>query len=146
MLEKPTLIQVESYEDDRGAMSFANLFLMDAVKRFYTITPKNTEIIRAWQAHKVEEKWFHVLNGRFLVMLVKINNWENPSDALPHEKFILDAADNQILHIPKGYANGFIALEKASKLLVFSNASLKESAKDNYRFEANKWVDWRAFT
>ncbi len=145
MLEKPSLIHGENYEDDRGAMSFVNSFLMNDVKRFYTITPRNTQIVRAWQGHQLEEKWFHVLNGRFLVILVKIDNWENPSDTLAHEKFVLKAADNHVLHIPKGYANGFVALEAASRLLVFSNASLEESAKDNHRFDAHKWVNWDEF-
>ena len=142
MSKKPSIIQGEQYSDDRGAMSFVNQFNMDTVKRFYMITPKNTHIARAWQGHKQEEKWFHVLNGSFLVVLVEIDNWVTPSDNLPYKKFVLAADKHQVLHIPKGYANGFIALETDARLLVFSNVSLTDSADDNYRFDADKWFDW----
>ena len=142
MLKKPSIIQGGKHSDARGRMSFVNAFSMDAVKRFYVIEPKNTEIIRAWQGHKQEEKWFHVLNGSFAVVLVEIDNWATPSDNLPYEKFVLEADNNQVLHVPKGYANGFIALEADARLLVFSDASLAESADDNYRFDANKWFEW----
>jgi dTDP-4-dehydrorhamnose 3,5-epimerase-like enzyme len=142
MLKKPSLINGEQFKDERGAISFVNLFTMDEVKRFYIITPQNTQIVRAWQGHKKEEKWFYVLNGSFIIGLVEIDNWENPSDTLEPQKYLLNAHNNQVLHIPSGYANGFRAVEKAAKLLVFSNATLAESASDNYRFDANKWFDW----
>ena len=142
MQKEPSLIQGEQYKDKRGSISFVNLFFMDEVKRFYIITPQNTHIIRAWQGHRKEEKWFHVLDGSFLVVLVKIDNWSAPSEALNHQKFVLDANNNQILHIPKGYANGFMALESNAKLLIFSSCRLEESATDDYRFDEKKWYDW----
>ena len=142
MSDKPSIIHGNYYADDRGKMSFINDFLMHEVKRFYTITPKDTETIRAWQGHRIEEKWFHVLQGRFLIGLVKIDDWETPSDSLKVEKFILSTQENQVLHIPKGYANGFRALEDNAQLLVFSSTTLAEAAHDNYRFDAQKWCDW----
>jgi dTDP-4-dehydrorhamnose 3,5-epimerase-like enzyme len=102
MSKKPTIIQGDQYKDARGSMSFVNTFLMDAVKRFYIISPENTRVIRAWQGHKEEEKWFFALTGRFLVVLIKIDNWKMPSDNLRTQRYILGANRNQVLHIPKG--------------------------------------------
>jgi dTDP-4-dehydrorhamnose 3,5-epimerase-like enzyme len=142
MSKKPSIILGENHIDERGIISFINTFRMDEIKRFYIISPKNTDIVRAWQAHTKEEKWFHVLNGCFLVVLVEIDDWNAPSDDIPHQEFVLHANKNQVLHIPSGYANGFIALEKDAKLLVFSNSSLEESAHDDFRFDSKKWYDW----
>jgi dTDP-4-dehydrorhamnose 3,5-epimerase-like enzyme len=146
MPNKPLIIQGEQYKDDRGSISFVNSFLMDSVKRFYVITPQNTQVIRAWQGHKKEGKWFHVLNGSFLIVLIEIDNWEAPSENLNYQEFVLHADNNQILHIPNGYANGYKALENDSKLLVYSDATLSESANDDYRFDANRWFDWTKYT
>lgn len=142
MSKQPSIIQGKQHKDARGSIHFVNAFSMDAVKRFYIISPENTQIIRAWQGHKKEEKWFYALKGRFLVVLIKIDNWETPAENLNHQAFILEADKNQVLHIPEGYVNGFKALEKTAQLLVYSNATLAESTDDNYRFEANKWFDW----
>lgn len=131
-----------THTDDRGTLSFFNNFDMKRVRRFYQIEHPDSTIIRAWQAHQIEQKWFYVIQGSFKVVLVKPDNWTNPSADLPHEDFILKSGENHVLHIPGGYANGFQALEPQSKLIVFSNFSMKEAGTDDFRFDKSLWYNW----
>ena len=38
---------------------------------------------------------------------------------------------------------GFKALEANSKMMVFSSFTVEESSNDNYRFDKDKWYDWK---
>ena len=125
--------------DKRGKLSFINDFDMSQIKRFYLIEHEETSIIRAWQGHKLEQKWFFVLKGSFLVGVVQPDNWENPSKDLEVKTFILKDTNNEILYIPGGFANGFRALEPGSVLQVFSDLHLSTSVADNFRFNTELW-------
>ncbi len=136
------LIQGAQHLDERGTLSFFNYFDMAPVKRLYVIEHPDTIIVRAWQAHKMEQKWFYVVEGSFKIVVLKLDNWEKPSKNLPVQEFILDSGMNRILHIPGGYANGFKALEAHSKLIVFSDFSIEDAGKDDFRFDRSLWYDW----
>lgn len=131
-----------THTDDRGTLTFFNNFDMKRIRRFYQIEHQELNIIRAWQAHQIEQKWFYVIQGSFKVVLVQPDNWTNPSTDLAFEEFILKSGDNQILHIPGGFANGFQAMEPHSKLIVFSNFSMKEAGTDDFRFDKDLWYKW----
>jgi len=140
MSHKHKLITGNCFSDDRGLLSFINDFSLKPIVRFYEIAPKNTSIVRAWQAHKNESKWFYCTNGAFKINLVKIDSFENPSDDLEIVSYNLNADKPQVLFVPGGYANGFKALNDNSKLMVFSDNDLETSQQDDVRFESNKWV------
>jgi dTDP-4-dehydrorhamnose 3,5-epimerase len=138
----PTLFSGHQHLDARGRISFINDCDLTRVKRFYVIEPAGTEIIRAWQAHQREEKWFYVVEGSFKIVLVKLDEWKNPSSQLPFEEYILPASQTQILYVPGGYANGFQSLEPKSKIMVFSSFTVEESTKDDFRYDKSLWYDW----
>ena len=138
----PLIIQGGIHDDNRGRLSYVNEFNFNDVKRFYTICNKSTNIVRAWQGHKIENKYFFVTSGSFLICGVKIDDWDNPSKNLPVEKHILSANKSKILMVPAGYANGIRALAEGSKIIVFSSNTLEDGKDDDYRFEANMWFDW----
>ncbi|KQS48668.1 MAG: dTDP-6-deoxy-3,4-keto-hexulose isomerase [Flavobacteriaceae bacterium] len=142
MKNQPQIIQGNIHEDERGKLFYANEFDLSEVKRYYIIEHPDTLVIRAWQAHKREQKWFQVISGSFLVAVVQPDDWENPSEKLEVREFVLNADENQILHIPGNFANGFKALKKNSRMIVFSDFSLEESSKDNFRFDSKLWFDW----
>ena len=119
-----------------------NDFDLTHIKRFYITTNASIDVIRAWQGHKIESRWFYCVQGSFDVRLIKIDNWENPSKIQRLEKFKISANITEVLHIPKGYINGFKALENNSKILIFSDYNLNEIADDNYRFDKNLWTNW----
>ena len=139
----PEIIDGLEYEDERGRLIYFNDFDMKAVKRFYMIEHPDTSIVRAWQGHKIEQKWFYVIQGNFKIVLVQPDSWESPSENLKHEKFTLTSNDPQILHVPGNFANGFKALEANSKIMVFSSFTVEESSSDNYRFDKEKWYNWK---
>lgn len=143
-MQKPGIISGGHYRDERGIVSFVNDFRFEEVKRFYSIEHPNIQIVRAWQGHQQEEKWFCVVRGSFVIAWVKIDNWKKPSSELKADHMLLSSAQSEILHIPGGYANGFRALEPHSKLILFSNFTVAESASDDYRFSKDLWFNWNS--
>ena len=130
------------FKDDRGVLKFFNDFDMTLVKRFYIAEHLDDTVIRAWQGHLYEQKWFYVTEGSFKVVLVEPDDWASPSVNLPYKEFFLNSKNNEILNIPAGVATGFQALEGSSKLMIFSDVKLADSTNDDYRFEKNLWYNW----
>ena len=134
-----TLLKGANFVDERGVIVFFNTFNMGEIVRMYEIAPSNMSIIRAWQGHKSERKWFYCNAGAFVVNLIKLDNFEKPSSLLKPERFLLEAKNAAILRISGGYATGFKAAEENSRLQVFSNFSLDESKNDDFRYPIEKW-------
>ncbi|MDC1064546.1 WxcM-like domain-containing protein [Flavobacteriaceae bacterium] len=143
-MSKPTphLISGKNYIDERGELKFYNDFDMSSIKRMYFTTNLNTKVIRAWQGHTIQSRWFCSVKGSFLVKLIKIDNWENPSEELPVLKYKLSSKRKEILFIPSGYVNGFKALQSDSKLMIMSNYDFSETENDEFRYDKNKWTEW----
>lgn len=140
MLMQPLIIKGNRHQDERGTLIFNNDFNALGVKRVYTIENAGLESKRAWQGHRVEQRWFSSISGSFEIKLVEIDEWENPSKELPILKFILTAESLDVLHIPGGFATSIQALEKDSKLLVFADYQLGE-LQDEFRFPSNYFKD-----
>lgn len=126
--------------DDRGEVRYINDFRFEAIKRFYVIKHSMVDIIRAWQGHKLESKYFYVTKGSFLINWINIDNWEHPSKDLIINTHILSDTQSEILIIPPGHVNGFKALEPDSTMMVFSDMLLEDSKKDDYRFPVEMWL------
>ena len=140
---RPQIIEGGKFEDERGILEFNNGWTPDKSKRFYFITPKNLETIRAWQGHKIDTKWFMMIRGRMEIKVVKVDDWSSPSPDLPVLTYELSSDSNSILEIPGGYANGFRSLVDNSTLLVFSKLDLEDAKSDDYRFDKEKWNVWQ---
>ena len=125
-----------NHTDKRGTITFNNDFDVSAIKRIYTIQNENTSIIRAWQGHKIEKRWFTAIKGSFEIKLIKIDNWENPDKNAEVFSIILNDKNLDTLAIPNGYLNSIQALEENSKLLAMSDYQLGE-INDEYKFESN---------
>lgn len=136
------IISGGSHTDERGVLSFFNDFDMRDIKRFYIIEHSDTKIIRAWQGHQYEQKWFYVIAGAFKLAIIKPDNWRLPSPDLKPEVLLLAASQPKIVHVPGGYATGFCALEDHSKMIIFSNTTVEESKKDDFRFNKNLWTSF----
>jgi dTDP-4-dehydrorhamnose 3,5-epimerase len=143
MPEKPTIIKGGNFADQRGIMRFVNDFRFNDVKRFYFIKHPDTEVVRAWQGHQFEKKYFYPISGSFIVAWVKIDDFINPSKDLIPEYHILSASTSEIISIPTGYANGLKALEPDSEILIFSDMNLEDSINEKIRFPAEWWMDWK---
>lgn len=141
--EEPTLIEGGLAVDDRGRLSFANAFDFTGVKRFYLIENHRSGFVRAWHGHKKEAKFFFVLSGAAVVGAVKVDDWANPSKALPVKRFVLAGDKPALLHLPAGFANGTMSLAEGTRIMVFSTTTLQESQGDDYRFDARHWDCWQ---
>lgn len=133
-----TTIIGNTFADERGTLSFNNELDLCEVKRMYFIENADLSIQRAWQGHKIEKRWFIAAKGKFLIKLVKIDNFECPSDSLEVRPFELDSKTLDALLVDAGYASSIQALEADSKLLVFSNYRIGE-IEDNYKFNPTQW-------
>jgi dTDP-4-dehydrorhamnose 3,5-epimerase len=128
--------------DDRGEVGFVNGFDFAGVKRFYSVRNHRAGFVRAWHGHRREAKYVPVVAGAALVAAVRVDDWENPSRALPVTRHTLSAAAPRVLYIPAGYANGFMSLTDDARLMFFSTSTLEESAADDIRFESRLWDVW----
>lgn len=140
--EAPMLLEGGIAIDDRGEVGFVNGFDMSRIKRFYTIANHRAGFIRAWHAHKNENKYFTVISGAAVIAGVRIDNWARPSKDAKVNRYVLSSKKPSVLFMPKGYANGFMALTDDTKLMVFSSATLEESRTDDIRYEAHYWDPW----
>jgi dTDP-4-dehydrorhamnose 3,5-epimerase-like enzyme len=127
------------HEDQRGRVSFVNDFDMTLIKRFYQINHPNTDIIRAWQGHQKESKWFYCVDGSFTINYVQPNNWLIANGDENAECVELSSMNPIILHIPSGFVTGIKAGVPNSILLIYSDFSVSESKDDDFRFDINTW-------
>lgn len=130
---KPKIINGNCHIDIRGKLNFNNDFNLSEIKRVYTIENSSTEFRRGWQGHKIEQRWFTAIEGRFEIKIIIIDNWENPDFKLEPFVFELNSEKFDVLHIPSGCISCIQALEINSKLLVFADYFLGE-IEDEYRF------------
>lgn len=130
------------FEDARGKLIAFNDFSMDKVKRMYQIYHPNTSIVRAWQGHKLESKWFYVVEGAFVLAYVCIDDFLNPSKHLSAIYHMINAEDKIILNVPCGYANGLKSIVPNSKILVFSDMNLESAKDDSFKYDSHYWLNW----
>jgi dTDP-4-dehydrorhamnose 3,5-epimerase-like enzyme len=139
----PRLISGGLAVDDRGELAFVNDFRLDGIKRFYVVENYRQGTVRAWHAHRREEKYILVVDGAAIVAAVEIDNWEHPSREAKVHRFVLSANQPSILHIPRGHANGFMTLTPRAKLIFFSTSTLEQSREDDIRYDARYWDPWQ---
>ena len=132
----PKLIQGKSHEDERGILFYNNDFDASVIKRIYVIENQNTDLVRAWRGHEIEQRWFSAMMGSFKIELIAIDNWDRPARNLERLEFVLDSQKLDILHIPAGYVSSIQSLSEGSKLLVMADYSMG-ALKDDYRYEVN---------
>jgi len=138
----PKLINGNRIYDNRGSLRFSNELDLKNIKRFYTVHNYNKNFVRAWHGHMNEEKYIGCIKGTFQISAVKIDNVKKPNKKNKIYNFFLNESDSNFVHISKGFANGSMSLEANSELLIFSNSSIKESLKDDIRYDAEYWNPW----
>ncbi len=130
---KPSLISGNCHKDERGQLFYNNDFDTTITKRIYVIENHSIDFVRAWQGHKVEQRWFSAIHGSFKIQLIAVDNWDTPCENLPRIEYHLHSEKLDILHIPAGYISSIQALEKKSKLVVMSDYHLGE-LNDEFRY------------
>lgn len=132
------IISGNVFSDNRGKLFFNNTLDLSEVKRMYIIENSNIDIVRAWQAHKIEKRWFVAVEGEFEIKLVQVDNFEDPSDDLQIQSYQLNANFMDCLCVEPGFATSIRAKTSNAKLAVFSDYLLGEVV-DYYKFDSGKW-------
>ncbi|TDD77011.1 WxcM-like domain-containing protein [Flavobacterium caseinilyticum] len=130
----PNIIKGGRHADSRGTLFYNNNFVASAIKRMYIIENNSTDFVRAWQGHKIEQRWFSALKGSFTIRLIAVDNWESPTKKLEQFSFTINAEKLDVLHVPSGYISSIQSLEEGSKLLSMSDY-LSGELQDEYRYE-----------
>lgn len=130
---KPTIIKGAKFSDNRGILRFNNDFNASETKRIYAIQNANQNFIRGWQGHKIEQRWFSAISGSFIIKLIKIDNWENPSRDLEILEFTLSSETLDFLHVPAGYISWIKSKDPSATLLLLADFFAGE-INDEYRF------------
>lgn len=132
----PELISGNSHIDERGVLNFNNKFDTSSIKRIYFIENISNKIIRGWQGHKVEKRWFSAVSGSFKINLIKIENWKRPNKDSIVIEFHLSSKNLDVLYVPNGYITSIQSTEKNSKLLVMADYLFGE-INDEFRLSLN---------
>lgn len=135
------IIEGGTYTDDRGTITFVNEFDMTPIKRFYVIEHSHLSTIRGWRAHKIEQRWFNVIDGIFSIRLVKIDNWASPNKYAEVIEYVLSSGKEEILHVPAGYASCIQAKERNSKIMIFADFGIENSKMDDYLYPKDYFVE-----
>jgi dTDP-4-dehydrorhamnose 3,5-epimerase-like enzyme len=130
----PKIIKGNCYSDERGFLFYNNDFDSIAIKRIYIIENQSIDFIRGWQGHKIEQRWFSCVSGKFKIELIQIDDWDSPSKSLTINSFLIDSEKLDVLYAPSGYVSSIQSVELNSKLLVMADYLLGE-IKDEYRFD-----------
>jgi dTDP-4-dehydrorhamnose 3,5-epimerase len=125
--------------DFRGKVYFNNNISLSKIKRFYIVQNQKKNFIRAWHGHLKEEKYIFCVQGKAKIGAVKISNSTKPSKKNKPLFWKLDSSKPDIIFIPAGYANASKSLDKKMKLVIFSNLTLAQSIKDDYRYTEDYW-------
>ena len=141
-MDVPDLIKGAMFVDDRGSISFINNFSLEGMRRFYIVENHSAGVVRAWHLHLEESKYVMVLSGSAILALVHVEDANNPPSDPEVLRYVLTSSDPAVLWIPPGYAHGAKTLTQDTKLIFFSDASLVESQKDDFRFDAFQWDPW----
>jgi len=131
---QPSIIEGGFHSDHRGSINFFNTFDMTQIKRFYVIENSDTEIKRGWRGHRIEQRWFFVSKGAFLIQIVKIDDWEEPNPNSPVFECELSNEKGWILHVPFGYATCIRSLEDEARICVFADYGIENAELDNYLY------------
>lgn len=140
---KDKIIEGKIIVRDNGDIQFFNPFDIEneKIKRMYVLNLTKEAEFLGWHGHKFEKKWCVCLKGFAKIGIIKIDDFDNPSEDLTPEWYILKENDCEILSIPAGYANGVMKFTNIEhcKVLFFSDKTVSESENDDYRFDSKKW-------
>lgn len=131
-MKKPIIIKGNFFSDQRGILRYNNDFDASQIKRIYNIQNSDTQFVRGWQGHKIEQRWFSAICGKFKIIIKPIKDLETQTNTEIFE-FILEENAQDILHIPQGYATAIQSLQKNAILLVMSDYKINEII-DEYKF------------
>ena len=125
----PVKYNSKFYNDKRG---YLREIIPQKIKSkfiYSILTNSKKNVLRGMHFNKKmnEEKLIYVLDGKILDVTIDLNRGKNFGKIFYH-----NLKKNDILFIPKGYAHGYICLEKSNSILYLLNKKFSKS--NNYGF------------
>lgn len=102
------------------------------------ISTESREELRNWHGHPEEEKIILCLSGLVRVLMVKPDNWHNPSLNLKVMEQVLKAGHSDKLLIPAGYVTAIQPISNDGLALEFSTVT-KEEFQTNGKVFPKEW-------
>ena len=152
-MNKPTLLELPSFMDDRG--QFSPIFglgnpneietvgragaVLNNVKRAYLINDSQKGVIRGFHYHEYETKYFTIVRGA--AKFVTMGGWFDKDggfcfkDDEEPAAFTLTERKSQLLVVPPKFCNGWVSLTEDSCLIAFSSSTFEESINDDRRIK-----------
>lgn len=125
---KPKIIILKKNLDKRGFFKeiFNEKFLKTKIGINFKVKQMNISnskkgVIRGlhFQKPKPQAKIIYVLSGKIYDVVVDLRKKSN--NYLKYKSFYLNASDNKILYVPKGYAHGFLSLDENTTVCYLVN-------------------------
>lgn len=123
----PELIKVECHNDSRGQLTPVEL--EEPALRFYTSFNWMCGMVRAWHGHPKEWRVVRCIRGAAKVCVIDM------SDMKTVYEFVLSGDKGEVLHIPKGYANGWKSLRLDTELLYLAPTHFSD--RDDVRIDSD---------
>ncbi|MFC1984227.1 WxcM-like domain-containing protein [Chloroflexota bacterium] len=134
--QKPHVIELEIYDDDRGFLvPLTNKLLPEDIRRVYVVGNFSKGIIRGWHYHFKEIKMFYIIKGAAKFVAI------NPEDPDEKYEFVITERAPKVVVIPPKYANGWVSLADDTLLVSMSSRTIDEilGDSDDIRYDAFKW-------
>ena len=106
---RPIKSTCKQYKDVRGYLSEITPKKINKKFSYSILTESKKNVIRGMHFNKVmnEEKLLFILKGKILDVTINLNKGKNFGKI-----FYFNLKKNDILYIPKGFAHGYLCLEK----------------------------------
>lgn len=156
-MDKPFLIPINNYIDERGQVYGITQFIddtfkdkvkdtRDLYKRVYTVSNFQTKQIRAFHGHKISSTILHVIKGaaKIVTMPIGLENSLAHTRINSLEVFTLSDKKPGLVYVPAGWYNGHISLEPNTIYVVLSSASIYDVKDDDIRlsYDALGTIPW----
>lgn len=136
IFEKPTALDLEIYDDDRGFLvPLTNKLNPDLIRRVYVCGNFSKGVIRGFHYHFKEQKFFYIIKGAAKFVAI------NPENDNEKYEFVITERKPKLVIIPPKYANGWISLADETLLVSLSSRTIEEIRNDNddVRYDPFKW-------
>jgi len=134
--DRGVLLQLFEMKNNKISFDGQNYIDLPPIKRIYLVRNFSKDTIRGMHYHEYEWKYFIVLRGS-----VKFVISPTPHISEETKTFVLSEAKPEVLIVPPGNYNGWIALEDNTSLIGMSNFSLEESLKDDKRIPPDNFLE-----
>jgi dTDP-4-dehydrorhamnose 3,5-epimerase len=134
--DRGVLLQLFEMKNNKISFDSQNYIDLPPIKRIYLVRNFSKDVIRGMHYHEYEWKYFIVLKGSAKFVI-------SPTPYIGEETktFVLSEAKPEVLIVPPGNYNGWVALEDNTLLLGMSNFSLEESLKDDKRMPSDNFLE-----